>query len=117
MWFTFSGITGQGQGSNQGNPLGLGLNLGALPMNPALVAAALNQAAGWGLINNLQNQPEPNFSQGGGGGGGFTNGPNNNARKYSLLLWLYPLWVFCQRYNLWTYIGEWKIFYFAIVYI
>ena len=27
--------------------------LGALPMNPALVAAALNQA-GWGLIGNLQ---------------------------------------------------------------
>lgn len=75
------GITGQGQGNNQGNPLGLGLNLGALPMNPALVAAALNQA-GWGLINNLQNQPEPNFNQGGGGGGGFANGPTNNTRKY-----------------------------------
>ncbi|KAJ8954491.1 hypothetical protein NQ314_007097 [Rhamnusium bicolor] len=60
------GITGQGQqGSNQQscNPLGLGLNLGALPMNPAIVAAALNQA-GWGLIGNLQNQPEPNFNQG-----------------------------------------------------
>lgn len=56
-----TGITGQGQqGSNQQNcnPLGLGLNLGALPMNPALVAAALNQA-GWGLIGNLQNQQEP----------------------------------------------------------
>ncbi|CAH1102200.1 unnamed protein product [Psylliodes chrysocephalus] len=67
------GITGQGQqGNNQGNcnPLGMGLNaLGALPMNPALVAAALNQA-GWGLIGNLQNQPEPNFNQ------GFNNGPN-----------------------------------------
>lgn len=52
-------------------------------MNPALVAAALNQA-GWGLINNLQNQPEPNFNQGGGGGGGggFANGPTNNTRKY-----------------------------------
>lgn len=49
-------------------------------MNPALVAAALNQA-GWGLINNLQNQPEPNFNQGGGGGGGFANGPANNSRK------------------------------------
>ncbi|XP_060532632.1 TAR DNA-binding protein 43-like [Cylas formicarius] len=69
------GITGQGQqNSNQGgyNPLGLGLNLGALPMNPALVAAALNQA-GWGLIGNLQNQSEPNFNQ------GFRNGPNNNS--------------------------------------
>ena len=30
-----------------------GLNLGALPMNPALVAAALNQAS-WGLIGGLQ---------------------------------------------------------------
>lgn len=62
--------------------MGLGLNLGALPMNPALVAAALNQA-GWGLINNLQNQPEPNFNQGGSGGAsGFANGPSNNSRKY-----------------------------------
>ncbi|KAF7284707.1 hypothetical protein GWI33_021720 [Rhynchophorus ferrugineus] len=72
---TVIGITGQGQqNSNQGgcNPLGLGLNLGALPMNPALVAAALNQAS-WGLIGNLQNQPEPNFNQ------GFSNGPNNNS--------------------------------------
>lgn len=71
------GITGQGgQNNNQGgcNPLGLGLNLGALPMNPALVAAALNQAS-WGLIGNLQNQPEPNFNQ------GFSNGPNNNTGK------------------------------------
>ncbi|XP_066153872.1 TAR DNA-binding protein 43-like isoform X2 [Euwallacea fornicatus] len=69
------GITSQGgQNNNQGgcNPLGLGLNLGALPMNPALVAAALNQAS-WGLIGNLQNQPEPNFNQ------GFNNGPNNNT--------------------------------------
>lgn len=73
----YLGITGQGQqGSNQQNvnPLGLGLNLGALPMNPALVAAALNQA-GWGLIGNLQNQPEPNFNQ------GFSSGPNNNSGK------------------------------------
>ncbi|KAK9754063.1 Transactive response DNA-binding protein N-terminal domain [Popillia japonica] len=89
------GITGQAQQGNTQpncNPLGLGLNLGALPMNPALVAAALNQA-GWGLIGNLQNQPEPNFNQGfsnpqntssgnnnpnpnsqGGGGGGSTQG-------------------------------------------
>lgn len=46
-------------------------------MNPALVAAALNQA-GWGLIGNLQNQPEPNFNQ------GFNNGPNNNSGKGSV---------------------------------
>jgi hypothetical protein len=32
--------------------MGMGLNLG-MHMNPALVAAALNQA-GWGLIGNLQ---------------------------------------------------------------
>ncbi len=36
---------------------GVGLNLNALPVNPAIVAAALNQ---WGLMGNL----------GGGGGGG-----------------------------------------------
>ncbi|XP_023019444.1 TAR DNA-binding protein 43 [Leptinotarsa decemlineata] len=62
------GITGQGpQGNNQNNPLGVGLN--ALGVGPALVAA-LNQA-GWGLISNLQNQPEPNFNQ------GYGNGPGN----------------------------------------
>ncbi|KAG5889548.1 hypothetical protein JTB14_024956 [Gonioctena quinquepunctata] len=66
---------GQGhQGNNQGNPLSMGLNaLGALPMNPALVAAALNQA-GWGLISNLQNQPDPSFNQ------GYNNGPSNNKQ-------------------------------------
>uniref|UniRef100_A0A0K8TR16 TAR DNA-binding protein 43 n=1 Tax=Tabanus bromius TaxID=304241 RepID=A0A0K8TR16_TABBR len=66
------GINPQGQnppnpGQNMNNPLGVGLNL---PMNPAIVAAALNH---WGLIGNLQNQnqdqgfnnPNPN-SQGGG---------------------------------------------------
>lgn len=76
-----TGITGQGQqGSTQTNcnPLGLGLNLGALPMNPALVAAALNQA-GWGLIGNLQNQPEPNFNQ------GFNNPQNANTGKYTFV--------------------------------
>ncbi|XP_025834275.1 TAR DNA-binding protein 43-like isoform X2 [Agrilus planipennis] len=64
----------QGQSGQQQNcnPLGLGLNLGALPMNPALVAAALNQAS-WGLIGNLQNQGEPNFNQ------GFNNPPNSNS--------------------------------------
>lgn len=39
---------------------GVGLNLNALPVNPAIVAAALNQ---WGLMGNL----------GGGGGGGGNN--------------------------------------------
>jgi len=58
------GMGGGGAGWNQGpagggqsgsNPMAgmAGLNIGALPMNPALVAAALNQA-GWGLIGNLQ---------------------------------------------------------------
>ena len=42
-----------------------GLNIGALPMNPALVAAALNQA-GWGLIGNL--------SAAGGGGPALVGG-------------------------------------------
>ncbi|ODM98169.1 TAR DNA-binding protein 43 [Orchesella cincta] len=46
-----AGGTGQGQGLN--NPMGLGaLNLG-MPVNPAIVAAALNQA-GWGLVGNIQ---------------------------------------------------------------
>lgn len=53
-------IQALGLSNNQGgqqsgsNPLAgmAGLNMG-LPMNPALVAAALNQA-GWGLIGNLQ---------------------------------------------------------------
>lgn len=89
----YLGITGQGQqGNNQGNcnPLGMGLNaLGALPMNPALVAAALNQA-GWGLIGNLQNQPEPNFNQ------GFNNGPNPPNRKYTfyILFLLYNYYLY-----------------------
>lgn len=52
----FSGGGQSGGGPMQGMA---GMGLGALPMNPALVAAALNQA-GWGLISNL----------GGGGGPG-----------------------------------------------
>ena len=49
------GLSGNHQAGQQSgsNPMGMGLNLGAMPMNPALVAAALNQA-GWGLIGNLQ---------------------------------------------------------------
>merc|ERR1719481_674487 len=45
----------QGGGQSGSNPIAgmAGLNIGPLPMNPALVAAALNQA-GWGLIGNLQ---------------------------------------------------------------
>lgn len=72
----------QNQGSNMNNPpmgmpsavlyqvivktisdlkpsaLGVGLNLNALPMNPAIVAAALNQwgSAMGGLLNGMQNQ-------------------------------------------------------------
>lgn len=74
------GITGQpgaaggGGAQNMNNPLGMGtLNLGALPMNPALVAAALNQA-GWGLIGNLQGNQAP-----GGGGEGAPQGFGNPA--------------------------------------
>lgn len=47
-----------------------GLNIGALPMNPALVAAALNQA-GWSLMGNLQ--------QGGQGGPGGGPGSEHGA--------------------------------------
>lgn len=76
------GITGQGnpgpsQSGGQNPPLNMGtLNLSALPVNPALVAAALNQA-GWGLISNLQGGPQqggdgnaPQFSNQGGTSGG-----------------------------------------------
>ena len=61
------GAAGQ-QSAGGGNPMAgmAGLNIGALPMNPALVAAALNQA-GWGLIGNL--------GAGGGGPGGGPAGP------------------------------------------
>ncbi|BES92204.1 mRNA Hypothetical protein [Nesidiocoris tenuis] len=72
------GITGQappggqtGTGSLTNSLALAGINLGALPMNHALVAAALNQAGWGGLIGNLQNT-NPNGAEGGGpGGGGF----------------------------------------------
>lgn len=93
------GITGQNNGSGQAggmsNPLAMGgLNLSALPMNPALVAAALNQAS-WGLIGNLQNQgndqgynnqpgppgqpPNSNNSLGGSGNSGFLSWMNQGG--------------------------------------
>lgn len=51
--------TGPGGGQSNSNPIpGMhGLNIGALPVNPALVAA-INQA-GWGLIGNLQGGQGP----------------------------------------------------------
>ncbi len=54
--------SGAAGGQSGSNPMA-GLNIGALPMNPALVAAALNQA-GWSLMGNLQsaaagNPPTP----------------------------------------------------------
>ncbi|CRK97850.1 CLUMA_CG011225, isoform B [Clunio marinus] len=59
----------QNQGSNMSNPpMGVAMNaLNALPMNPALVAAALNQwgSAMGGLLNGMQNQ------------GNNDQGPNN----------------------------------------
>ncbi|CAH1720010.1 unnamed protein product [Chironomus riparius] len=51
-----------GSGGNMNNPLGVGLNALNLPMNPAIVAAALNQ---WGLLNGMQGQ------------GNNDQGPNN----------------------------------------
>jgi len=65
------GLSGsQGTGQSANNPMAgmAGLNIGALPMNPALVAAALNQA-GWSLMGNLQQ----------GGGGGPTGGPTEHG--------------------------------------
>ncbi|XP_059084418.1 TAR DNA-binding protein 43-like isoform X1 [Tigriopus californicus] len=68
-------IQALGLSNNQGgqqsgnNPMAgmAGLNINALPMNPALVAAALNQA-GWGLIGNLQGGQGPGGGPGGAGG-------------------------------------------------
>lgn len=64
------GPGGGGQSAN--NPMAgmAGLNIGALPMNPALVAAALNQA-GWSLMGNLQ--------QGGQGGPAGAPGPDHGG--------------------------------------
>ncbi|XP_014238144.1 TAR DNA-binding protein 43-like [Trichogramma pretiosum] len=93
------GITGQNNGGGQAggmsNPLAMGgLSLSALPMNPALVAAAINQAS-WGLIGNLQNQgndqgynnqpgppgqpPNSNNSLAASGNSGFLSGWMNQA--------------------------------------
>ncbi|KAG5681547.1 hypothetical protein PVAND_010967 [Polypedilum vanderplanki] len=50
------GNQSSGGNSNSGmnnNPMGVGLNALNLPMNPAIVAAALNQ---WGLLSGMQNQ-------------------------------------------------------------
>ena len=61
------------QSAGGGNPMAgmAGLNIGALPMNPALVAAALNQA-GWGILG-------ANLGAGGGGPGGGPAGPGAEA--------------------------------------
>ncbi|XP_074097314.1 TAR DNA-binding protein-43 homolog isoform X2 [Cotesia typhae] len=93
------GITGQNNGGGGGggmsNPLAMGgINLSALPVNPALVAAAINQAS-WGLIGNLQsqgndqgysNQPGPpgqppsgNNSLGNSGNSGFLSWMNQGG--------------------------------------
>uniref|UniRef100_A0A224XBX8 TAR DNA-binding protein 43 n=2 Tax=Panstrongylus TaxID=65342 RepID=A0A224XBX8_9HEMI len=90
------GAGGQGAGQNMTNPLGMGLNLSALPMNPALVAAALNQA-GWGLIGNLSgNQsgatPDGNAAQypnsGAGFGGNQQSGGPQQAPAGGFLNWM-----------------------------
>jgi len=78
---------GAGQGWNQGpgafsgggqsgsGPMAgmAGMGLGALPMNPALVAAALNQA-GWGLIGNLGGGGAPGAAPAGAPGAGEHGG-------------------------------------------
>jgi len=69
------GLSGsQGGGQSASNPMAgmAGLNIGALPMNPALVAAALNQA-GWSLMGNLQQ----------GGGGGPTGAPGTEHGAFT----------------------------------
>uniref|UniRef100_A0A1A9WAC7 TAR DNA-binding protein 43 n=1 Tax=Glossina brevipalpis TaxID=37001 RepID=A0A1A9WAC7_9MUSC len=89
------GINSQGPkstppGQNMNNSLGVGLNLNSLPMNPAIVAAALNQ---WSLLGNqLQNQTQDqggNFlswmahTNNSGSGGSNMHGGNNTPAKGS----------------------------------
>lgn len=81
------GINPQGQnpsnqGQNMNNPLGVGLNLNTLPMNPAIVAAALNQ---WSLIGNLQNQ---NQDQNFGASGGPNSQPGTSQQGGGFLSWM-----------------------------
>uniref|UniRef100_A0A0K8TS76 TAR DNA-binding protein 43 n=1 Tax=Tabanus bromius TaxID=304241 RepID=A0A0K8TS76_TABBR len=76
------GINPQGQnpssqGQNLNNPLGVGLNL---PVNPAIVAAALNH---WGMIGNLQNQ-----DQGFNGPSNPNSGNSSNQPSGSFLSWM-----------------------------
>ncbi|XP_026481187.1 TAR DNA-binding protein 43-like isoform X2 [Ctenocephalides felis] len=70
------GLNSQGQNTNGQNLANMGLAaLNALPMNPALVAAALNQVGWGGLLGNLQQQLPPGNS---GNNQGFSPGPINN---------------------------------------
>jgi len=62
------------QPNNMNNPLGVGLNLNTLPMNPAIVAAALSQ---WGVIGNLQNQGQDPTNKT--FGNSNSGGPNNSS--------------------------------------
>lgn len=71
-WNQGPGFSGSGGGPGGSGPMAAGMagmGLGALPMNPALVAAALNQA-GWGLIGNLQGGGGPGAGPGQGPAGG-----------------------------------------------
>lgn len=90
------GITGQNNGGGGGggmsNPLAMGgINLSALPVNPALVAAALNQAS-WGLIGaNLQNQGnDQGYSNQSGPPGQPQSGNNSigNSGNSGFLSWM-----------------------------
>ncbi|XP_074097315.1 TAR DNA-binding protein-43 homolog isoform X3 [Cotesia typhae] len=90
-----NGWNNPGNRGGMSNPLAMGgINLSALPVNPALVAAAINQAS-WGLIGNLQsqgndqgysNQPGPpgqppsgNNSLGNSGNSGFLSWMNQGG--------------------------------------
>lgn len=75
------GPNNSNQGQNMNNPLGLNLN--ALPLNPAIVAAALNQ---WGLIGgNMQNNPDQSFSNNSGPGG---PNPGQNSNGGGFMNWM-----------------------------
>ncbi|XP_055385555.1 TAR DNA-binding protein 43 [Condylostylus longicornis] len=77
------------QPNNMNNPLGVGLNLNTLPMNPAIVAAALSQ---WGVIGNLQNQNQDpaskTFGNNSSGGPNNSNNSQNTPQNGGFLSWM-----------------------------
>ena len=67
------------------NPLqNMGLNIGAFPLNPAMVAAAqaaLSQSP-WGPLLGMNNQSQQNAPNSNSGGGGDANGQQSNQSNF-----------------------------------